>query len=92
DWFVVAVPVERAVPLWSADVLAAAPRLAAMRRLRTTWSHGIQYYLREPVRGIPGHIAYIDSPWALVSIGQARFWREAFADTWGDGRAQDSLS
>ncbi|MFI8931206.1 FAD-dependent oxidoreductase [Streptomyces sp. NPDC053474] len=92
DWFVAAVPAERATRLWSPQIRAADRRLAAMDRLRTTWSQGIQYYLRRPVPVVQGHVAYIDSPWALVSISQSQFWRRDFARTWGDGEARDSFS
>ncbi|MFD9902869.1 FAD-dependent oxidoreductase [Streptomyces sp. NPDC059063] len=92
DHFVVAVPVDRAVRLWSPDLLAADPRLAATKKLNTTWSQGIQYYLTHPVPVVPGHVAYPDSPWALVSVSQSQFWREEFRGTWGDGGTRDSFS
>ncbi|MFH8408815.1 FAD-dependent oxidoreductase [Streptomyces sp. NPDC018019] len=92
DWFVAAVPAERARALWSAPIRAADRRLAGMDRLRTTWSHGIQYFLRRPVPVVQGHVAYIDSPWSLVSISQSQFWRSDFPRTWGDGQARDSFS
>ncbi|MGP3989728.1 hydroxysqualene dehydroxylase [Streptomyces sp. 3N207] len=92
DWFVAAVPVERARPLWSAEIRAADPRLAALDKLRTTWSQGIQFFLRRPVPVVQGHVAFIDSPWALVSISQSQFWKQDFRSTWGDGQARDSFS
>ncbi|MEU7599304.1 FAD-dependent oxidoreductase, partial [Streptomyces sp. NPDC039022] len=92
DWFVAAVPAERARALWSAPIRAADRRLAGMDRLRTTWSHGIQYFLRRPVPVVQGHVAYIDSPWSLVSVSQSQFWRSDFPRTWGDGQARDSFS
>ena len=92
DWFVVALPAERAVQLWSADLRAADPRLAAMDGLRMTWSNGIQYFLRQSASVVPGHVFHIDAPWKLASISQSVFWRAQFADTWGDGQARESLS
>ena len=92
DWFVVAVPADRAVRLWSPELRAADPRLAAMDGLEQTWSSGIQYFLRRPVPGLPGHIFHIDAPWKLASVSQSRFWASPFAETWGDGQAQESLS
>ncbi|MER5184001.1 FAD-dependent oxidoreductase [Streptomyces sp. NPDC002896] len=41
---------------------------------------------------IEGHVAYLDAPWAMVSISQAQFWPAPFARTWGDGQVQDCLS
>ncbi|MFH8984323.1 hydroxysqualene dehydroxylase [Streptomyces varsoviensis] len=92
DHYVVAVPVDRAVPLWSPALQAADPSLARTKKLNTTWSHGIVYYLSRPVPVVHGHVAYPDSPWSLVSISQSQFWREEFADTWGDGQSRDSFS
>ena len=92
DWFVAAVPADRAVRLWNAALREADPRLAAMEGLRHTWSNGIQYFLRRPAPLVPGHVFHIDAPWKLASISQSKLWRAPFADTWGDGRAQESLS
>ncbi|WP_280262258.1 hydroxysqualene dehydroxylase [Nocardia wallacei] len=93
DWFVLAVPLERAQPILSApDLLAADPGLGKLAQLQTTWSAGIQFYLTRELPGIAGHIAYIDSPWKLVSISQSQFWREDFASTWGSGAQRESFS
>lgn len=92
DWFVAAVPADRAVRLWNSALRAADPRLAAMEGLEQTWSSGIQYFLRRPASVIPGHIFHIDAPWKLASISQSKFWRAPFAETWGDGQARESLS
>jgi uncharacterized protein with NAD-binding domain and iron-sulfur cluster len=92
DWFVAAVPADRAVTLWNSALRAADPRLAAMDGLRHTWSNGIQYFLRRPVPAPPGHVFHIDAPWKLASISQSRFWAAPFAATWGDGGVQESLS
>lgn len=92
DWFVAAVPADRAVRLWNAALRAADPRLAAMDRLQHTWSNGIQYFLRRPVAAFPGHVFHIDAPWKLASVVQSRFWDAPFAETWGDGQARESLS
>ncbi|MGC5162436.1 hydroxysqualene dehydroxylase [Rhodococcus sp. DT1] len=92
DWFVAAMPVERAVPLWSPAVLDADPRLELMRNLTTDWMVGIQYFLRAPTRIAQGHVAYLGTPWALTSISQAQFWRGDFAARYGDGSAHDCLS
>jgi uncharacterized protein with NAD-binding domain and iron-sulfur cluster len=92
DWFVAAVPADRAVRLWDRALRAADPRLAAMDGLRHTWSSGIQYFLRRAVPTVPGHVFHIDAPWKLASVSQSRFWDAPFAATWGDGRAQESLS
>jgi uncharacterized protein with NAD-binding domain and iron-sulfur cluster len=63
-----------------------------MDGLEHTWSNGIQYFLRKPASITPGHVFHIDAPWKLASISQSQFWPAPFADTWGDGQAQESLS
>ena len=92
DWFVAAVPADRAVRLWDSALRAADPRLAAMDGLQQTWSNGIQYFLRRPAPVASGHIFHIDAPWKLASIHQSKLWQAPFAGTWGDGEAQESLS
>jgi uncharacterized protein with NAD-binding domain and iron-sulfur cluster len=93
DWFVCAMPAERAVRLWTRRVLAADPRLGAMRELTVDWMVGIQYYLTRHAPLTEGHMAYMDAPWALTSINQAQFWPDRdIARDYGDGRVKDILS
>ncbi|HEV3229737.1 MAG TPA: FAD-dependent oxidoreductase [Solirubrobacteraceae bacterium] len=93
DWFVLAVPVERARRLLGGPVLAADQRLAALGTLETRWMNGLQLYLREPTPIVRGHVLYVDAPWALSSISQAQFWPERdFARDYGDGTARDCMS
>ncbi|WP_241386499.1 hydroxysqualene dehydroxylase [Rhodococcus sp. CH91] len=92
DWYVAAMPAERAVSLWSPQILALDPHLEAMNELVTDWMVGIQYFLRRPTPIAAGHVAYLGSPWALTSISQAQFWRGDFAARYGDGSAHDCLS
>jgi hypothetical protein len=76
DWFVCAMLVERAVQLWSPEVLALDPGLQRMKHLVVDWMNGLQFYLRRNASITAGHVAYLDSPWALTSISQAQFWVE----------------
>jgi uncharacterized protein with NAD-binding domain and iron-sulfur cluster len=92
DWFVCCMPVERAAKLLSAEVLAAAPELASIPRLRTDWMNGVMFYLRRPTPITHGHVSYIDSPWALTSISQAQFWARDFEAAYGDGDSAECLS
>jgi uncharacterized protein with NAD-binding domain and iron-sulfur cluster len=92
DWFICAVPAERVAPLLTADVLAAAPGLASIARIRTDWMNGLMFFLRRPTPITHGHASYIDSPWALTSISQAQFWRGDFAAAYGDGATAECLS
>jgi uncharacterized protein with NAD-binding domain and iron-sulfur cluster len=93
DWFVSAMPVERARTFFTPEMRTIDPALARLDRLRTDWMVGIQFYLREKVDITRGHITFIDSPWALTALTQGQFWADRdFARDYGDGTAVDSLS
>nr|WP_306307203.1 FAD-dependent oxidoreductase [Nocardia exalbida] len=91
DYFVVALPAERARTLWSPQVLAVQPELAGMDNLVTDWMNGIQFYLRRSADISRGHTAYIDAPWSLTSISQNQLWRRKLTE-FGDGAVRDCLS
>ncbi|WP_205698046.1 FAD-dependent oxidoreductase [Conexibacter sp. SYSU D00693] len=93
DWYVCALPAERARKLWSPDVLRAAPHLEAMDDLVVDWMNGIQFFLKEPVHLIRGHVTFVDAPWALTCLTQGQFWGERrFTRDYGDGTVVDCLS
>ncbi|WP_431970246.1 hydroxysqualene dehydroxylase [Nocardia sp. bgisy134] len=92
DWYVCAMPVERARPLLSDQILDADPRLAGMRHLQTDWMVGIQYYLARTTELPEGHIAALGSPWALTALRQAPMWVGDFAARYGDGSVRECLS
>lgn len=93
DWFVCAVPVERARRLLDRHILAADPQLEGVRHIQTKWMNGIQFYLREEVPINAGHVAYIDTPWVVSSVSQAQFWPDRdLPRDYGDGQVRDCLS
>jgi uncharacterized protein with NAD-binding domain and iron-sulfur cluster len=93
DWFVSAMPAERARRLWSKPIVKADPHLHDMNDLFVDWMNGIQFYLRKPMSSVHGHMTFIDAPWALTALTQAQFWpSRQFARDYGDGKAVDSLS
>lgn len=93
DWFVCAMPMERARQLWSPEILALDPSLELMDDLFADWMTGIQFYLADTVDITHGHIACLDSPWAITALTQAQFWEDRdFARDYGDGRAVDCMS
>ena len=75
DWFVSAMPVEQARKYVSSDLLKIDPALAGLSRLKTDWMTGIQFFLREEINLVKGHITFIDSPWALTALTQAQFFK-----------------
>ncbi|MGH3716304.1 MAG: FAD-dependent oxidoreductase [Micromonosporaceae bacterium] len=62
-----------------------------MLRLRTDWMNGLMFFLKQELPLTPGHVNYVDSPWAITSISQAQFWKRDFA-TYGDGTVADCFS
>jgi uncharacterized protein with NAD-binding domain and iron-sulfur cluster len=92
DHYVLAVPIERAVPLLNDDILAVDPSLRSLRELTTDWMNGIMLYLRQPIDLAKGHVAYAAQPWALTSISQAQFWKKKFGTTYGNGEVNECLS
>lgn len=92
DWFVLAVPAERAAPLLQGDIAKADPRVSRVGELTTDWMTGIQFYLDRKVPIVHGHLSYVDSPWALTSISQAQFWKPGFEQRYGDGSVKECLS
>lgn len=92
DHYVLAVPVERAVPLLEGDIMGADPRLDRLGELVTDWMNGVQFFLDRPLPISRGHQIYMDSDWALTAISQAQFWKRGFASRYGDGSVHDILS
>ena len=93
DWFVSAMPAERARRLWAPAVLRKDESLALMDELYVDWMNGIQYYLNKPFHVVRGHLTFIDAPWAVTALTQAQFWADRdFKRDYGDGHQVDSFS
>jgi geranylgeranyl pyrophosphate synthase/uncharacterized protein with NAD-binding domain and iron-sulfur cluster len=95
DYYVCALPVERAEPLMIPEILAADPSLASMKALSSNveWMNGVQFYLFRDVPMLHGHMIHIDTPWALTSISQVQFWRPDWIDRYiGDVEFNGILS
>jgi uncharacterized protein with NAD-binding domain and iron-sulfur cluster len=93
DWFVSAMPAERARRLWSPAVLRKDESLKSMDELYVDWMNGIQYYLNKPFHVCRGHLTFIDAPWAVTALTQAQFWADRdFKSDYGNGHQVDSFS
>jgi len=92
DWYVSALPLERAREFWSPSILAADPDLARMSKLEANWMNGMKFFLREEPGIARGPMICAGSPWAITSMGQAQFWAPDFAGRYGDGTVQESLT
>lgn len=92
DWYVLAVPVERAVGLLKGEVLAADPGLGGLSELRTGWMNGLQLFTETELDLPKGHSIFAGQPWSLTGIPQSRFWQSGFAGRYGDGGAVAAFS
>jgi uncharacterized protein with NAD-binding domain and iron-sulfur cluster len=92
DWFVSAVPVERAISIFDSAILSLDPSLDRLKKLRTEWMNGVIFHLNKEVPICNGHVNYIDSEFALTSISQAQHWDRNIPAQYGDGRAVESFS
>ncbi len=92
DYYIAAMPVEVMRGLITPDLARMAPSLAFLNALNVRWMNGIQFYLRSDVALDPGHTLYADSPWALTSISQRQFWKNAPLTNYGDGTIGGILS
>ena len=94
DYYLLAVPVERAAQLITKDMLLADPTLDGIVKLAPSvaWMNGAQFYLPEDTTIVDGHCIYSDSAWALTSISQLQFWKGYDISTKGDGKTKTLLS
>lgn len=92
DHYVSAMPVERARALWTREMRAADPSLAAMDRLRLDWMNGITFFLRQRVDDVDPIYVCSSSPWAISFMAQAQLWRVDIARRYGDGAVHDKIS
>jgi uncharacterized protein with NAD-binding domain and iron-sulfur cluster len=94
DFYISAMPVEAMAALVTADMIAADSVFANFDLLKkdVAWMNGIQFYLKQDVPIIHGHVAYLDTPWALTSISQHQFWKNFDLSKYGDGEVQGILS
>ena len=72
DWYICAMPAERARELWTPDVLAVDPSLEGMNDLVVDWMTGIQFFLSEKIDIGKGHATFVDSPWSLTGASWSR--------------------
>lgn len=98
DYYVLAVPLDVAIPLISPAIGALDATLETLRQQvpddLVKWMVGIQYFLYEDVPLVKGHLFFPDSPWALTAISQPQFWRDLgiFRRVFGDGSVGGLLS
>ena len=94
EYYLAALPIERAAPLMSGRILAADPALANLRALAANveWMNGVQFYLHRDVPTAHGHVIHIDTEWALTSVSQLQFWRNVPPEQFGDSDVRGIIS
>lgn len=79
DYYLLAVPLEVAVPIIRRDLAGASEILDRFKDVDPErvlgWMVGVQLYLREDRPIARGHIALPDAPWGVTAISQAQFWQ-----------------
>jgi uncharacterized protein with NAD-binding domain and iron-sulfur cluster len=99
DQFVLAVPLEAAVPLMNDALCALDPQCARLRAVDVdalvSRMVGMQFFLYEDVQVARGHILFPEAPWALTAISQPQFWRDSvgpFSRAFGAGDVSGLIS
>lgn len=96
DYAVSAIPVDGMTQILSTEsgkaFLKKAPELKELHHLETRWMNGVQFYLKQDIPLVNGHILYVDTPWALTAISQRQFWQQFELTTSGDGTTRGLLS
>ena len=95
EYVICAVPIEVMKPL----VRAAASGNSALDSMLqieqdTEFMVGCQYYLKRPFPAdkLEGHIAYVNSPWALTSINQEHLWKHGLLNPLSEHFNVDELN
>lgn len=98
DYYVLAVPFERAATLLTDEMVAADPALGRVKDLEGIWTSGLMLYLTEPLPELsvasmsfgPKRRSGVDEPfWELAPINWTRTWSwgDDFDQHYGDGMA-----
>lgn len=96
DYYILAAPLDKAQPLVTNDMAQACGECRKLSRINLDgslgWMVGAQFYLKNDVPVINGHVFYPDSPWALTSVSQAQLWQGDFRTRYGHGVVSGILS
>jgi uncharacterized protein with NAD-binding domain and iron-sulfur cluster len=93
DWFLPAIGIEQAKPIFLAPrMLAADPWFEQFRDLNAGWMNNIEIYFRAAPRNIRNVLVIPDHPWSLSGVFLPSQWQGEFAGTYGDGSVSSVLS
>ncbi|MEP7266748.1 MAG: FAD-dependent oxidoreductase [Saprospiraceae bacterium] len=76
DYYLLAVPVEKANVLLNASLRGIDPTLSFTANLvpNVNWMNGIQFFLNVDIPISQGHVIHINSEWAVTCISQVQYW------------------
>lgn len=82
DYYLLAVPVEKAQNLLTSAMATRDPALANTTTLATNvnWMNGVQFFLNTNLPISNGHIIHSNSEWALTSVSQVQYWDSSIYD------------
>lgn len=94
DYYILAVPLERAAMLVNEAMIKRDPTLQLIIPLakNVNWMNGIQFYLNQDVKINDGHIICSDSKWALTAFSQIQFWNDYDISKRGNGNVRGLIS
>jgi len=101
DYYIAALPIEkmRGIVNNTPDLAVDDPEISKLvdkgAPTATSWMVGAQFYLKEDVPMVDGHVFYPKSPWALTSVSQGQFWKlsgNPIEGSFGDGNVKGIIS
>ncbi|OHU62285.1 hypothetical protein BKG85_12020 [Mycobacteroides chelonae] len=92
DWYVLAIPPDRAAQVLDIDLCAADPMLARISHIETTWLGGISIYFNKPMPELRKLQLCASQPWSMALCSYLDIWPPGFSDRYGDGTVWDYLS
>jgi uncharacterized protein with NAD-binding domain and iron-sulfur cluster len=93
DWFLPALPIDKAVPLLTTpDLLRSDGALEGLRDLQTDWMNGMQIYLKQETTTAKPLIFTFDHPWTLSAVTDSFLWQDDIAARYGDGTVKEVVS
>ncbi|MBJ7328549.1 MAG: FAD-dependent oxidoreductase [Solirubrobacteraceae bacterium] len=92
DWYVLAVPPERAAPILNASPSAIDPALSRVASIEPTILCGMSLYLTKPVPELHDLYYSAGQPWGVAAINYERHWGDPVDARYGDGTVKAYIS
>lgn len=92
DHYISAIPGEKMARVVTPALARAAPSLSQLNKLIFMGMNGLQFYLKEDIPVVRGHIHAAFSKWSLAIVSQKQFWDGYDWTKVGDGRVKGIIS